>query len=563
MTNDLPLKRLQRYLPRATTVGLVLIALLLIINVLISEWNIDRLVENEHRVLHTEEVLTTLETVLLNITEAETAERGYLITDDHDYLRTYHAALTRTGETLDRLTRLASDDPEQQDRISQLRDRVETRFDELRQAIAAQQESGFGAARIAVSTNRGRQLMNEMRVLVREMKSHEQDSLQQRAAESRRSSYVTHTTDMVGSLLGIGMVGLAFFLFRRDLANRLRAEEATRRLADIVECSDDAILRKSLDGIIVSWNAGAERLYGYTAAEAIGKPVTMLCPTERVEEVRVQLDRVRQGQHIEHFETTRRRKDGKFVEVSLSISPLIDADGNVVAASAIARDVTERMRLQREVLEIAASEQRRIGQDLHDGTGQELTGLAMMAERLAGELAAQQLPQSASATKIVDGLEQALSHVRALSKGLVPVEVDAEGLMVALSELASRTSDIHGVDCQFECDEPVCILDNQTAMHLYRLSQEAVTNAIKHSRGKNITIRLADDGERLTLTILDDGRGIGRSSSELAGTGLRIMRYRAELIGATLSVGPADPRGTMVTCLLPHRQPAARAAQLA
>jgi len=249
--------------------------------------------------------------------------------------------------------------------------------------------------------------------------------------------------------------------------------------------------------------------------------------------------------------------------VSLSISPVMDAEGNVIGASAIARDVTEQRRLQREVLEIAAQEQRRIGQDLHDGTGQELTGLAMMAERLAGELDAKQLPQSKTAAKIVDGLEEALSHVRALAKGLVPVEVDAEGLMIALSELASRTSDLHAVHCTFECDEPVCILDNQTAMHLYRLSQEAVNNAVKHARGRNIRISLADDGDLVTLTIADDGRGFSTSREPTAGSGLRIMRYRAELIGATLSVTRALPQGTVVTCLLAHRQRAQHEAAVA
>jgi signal transduction histidine kinase len=286
----------------------------------------------------------------------------------------------------------------------------------------------------------------------------------------------------------------------------------------------------------------------------IGKSVTLLCPPERVEEVRLHLDHVRRGLRIDHFETTRVRKDGERIEVSLSISPIKDADGNVIAVSAIARDMTERMRLQREVLEIAASEQRRIGQDLHDGTGQELTGLAMMTERLAGELAAKKLPESKTAATIVDGLEEALSHVRALSKGLVPVEVDVEGLMIALSELASRTSDLHDVTCTFECDEPVCVLDNQTAMHLYRLSQEAVTNAVKHGHGHNIRILLTDDTELLTLKIEDDGQGFEPEQEVSAGSGLRIMRYRAELIGATLSMTSAEPHGTIITCNVPHRQ---------
>ena len=138
----------------------------------------------------------------------------------------------------------------------------------------------------------------------------------------------------------------------------------------------------------------------------------------------------------------------------------------------------------------------------------------------------------------------------------MPVEVDSEGLMIALSELASRTSDLHNVHCSFECDEPVCVLDNQTAMHLYRLSQEAVNNAVKHGRGQNILISLSDDSELLLLTIEDDGRGIQTANESNSGSGLRIMRYRAELIGAKLSVGTAQPHGTIVTCLLPHDQPA-------
>src|SRR4029079_8835616 len=121
---------------------------------------------------------------------------------------------------------------------------------------------------------------NEMRCLGNQMQQVEQEALHLRAAESAQSSLVAHATDVVGAILGIGMVGLAFILFRRDLANRQRAEEANRRLAAIVECSEDAILRKTLDGIVVSWNAGAERLYGYTAEEMVGDSVTLLCPPE-------------------------------------------------------------------------------------------------------------------------------------------------------------------------------------------------------------------------------------------------------------------------------------------
>jgi PAS domain S-box-containing protein len=545
--------RIRKFIPNPTTIGLALIVALLVVNGLVSAWNIDRLVENEHRVVDTQKVLTTLEEVLSIVTEAETAERGFLITDDEQYLKPYESAIVRTNETLEHLKSLTVDEPRQQKLIAALRERVDARLAELKRAIAARRAGGFDAARQSVSTNHGRQLMLEMRRLVAEMKEIELTSLATAASQSRRSARVATVSDYLGAGLGIGMVGLAFYLFRVDLAHRERVADVTRRLASIVESSDDAVVSKTLDGIIVSWNAGAQRMYGYTAAEAVGQPVTILCAPEHHEDIFRKLELVKRGIHIEHFETTRIRKDGSSIDISLSISPIKGASGQAIGASAIARDITEHKSLQREVLEIAALEQRRIGQDLHDGIGQELTGLTMMTQRLVGELTEDQRPQAAVASKIHGGLEQALSHVRAVSKGLVPVEVDAEGLMVALADLAARTNELHGVTCTFECHRPVAIADNQTATHLYRMSQEAVTNAIKHGHPQNIVIRLGAEGERATLRIIDDGTGFAAASGPTTGTGLRIMRYRADLIGGQLDITAARPHGTIITCSVGQR----------
>jgi PAS domain S-box-containing protein len=544
--------RALRSLPRAASVGLGLILLLLLVNPVVSEWNIRRLVENGRRVVRTQEVLTTLEEVLARVTEAETAERGFLITGAPQYLEPYQAAVTQTFETLTRLTDLMADDPDQGSRVGLLKRKVETRLEELRQAIAARRAGGFDAARQAFSTNHGRRLMNEMRTLVGEMLRKEHQALAERAAESARSARTTSVAVWVAAALGVGLVCLAFSLYRRDLAHRLRAEDATRRLADIVQASDDAVISKALDGTVVSWNPGAEKVYGYAAAEMLGGPIMRLCLPEQAGEMRRDLERVGRGEPVEHFDAARVRKDGRRIIVSLRLSPLRGPGGEVVGASSIARDVTEHRALQREVLEIAGREQRRIGQDLHDGIGQELTGLAMLAQRLAGELAAKALPGAAAADKIVDGLEQALRHVRALSKGLVPVEVDSEGLMVALAELADRTGELNGVACTFRCAEPVRVQDNATATHLYRMTQEALTNALKHGRARHIAIRLEQRDGRTTLEVEDDGVGIAAAGGEATGSGLRIMRYRAALIGAKLTVGPASPHGTCVTCTLPH-----------
>jgi PAS domain S-box-containing protein len=547
--------RIRRFIPNPTTVGLALIVALLVVNGLVSEWNIDRLIKNEHRVVDTQKVLTTLEEVLSNVTEAETAERGFLITDDEQYLKPYESAILRTNETLDHLKRLTAAEPRQQKLIAELRERVDARLAELKRAIAARQAGGFDAARQSVSTNHGRQLMLEMRRLVAEMKEIELTSLATAASQSRRSAQVATISDFLGAGLGIGVVGLAFYLFRVDLAHRERVADVTRRLASIVESSDDAVVSKTLDGIIVSWNAGAQRMYGYTAAEAVGQPVTILCAPEHHDDIFRKLELVKRGIHVEHFETTRIRKDGSSIDISLSISPIKGASGQAIGASAIARDITEHKSLQREVLEIAALEQRRIGQDLHDGIGQELTGLTMLTQRLVGELNTDERPQAAVAAKIHAGLEQALSHVRAVSKGLVPVEVDAEGLMVALADLAARTNELHGVSCTFECLRPVAIPDNQTATHLYRMSQEAVTNAIKHGRPQNIVIRLGVEGGLATLRVIDDGTGFDAAIENTAGTGLRIMRYRADLIGAQLEVSRARPHGTIVACTVARGGP--------
>ncbi|MBX6313124.1 MAG: hypothetical protein IRY99_09460 [Isosphaeraceae bacterium] len=154
------------------------------------------------------------------------------------------------------------------------------------------------------------------------------------------------------------------------------------------------------------------------------------------------------------------------------------------------------------------------------------------------------------ATKVAEGLKRVLGQVRALSRGLIPVEVDAARLMAALAELASRVGGLHGVTCTFECREPVLLEDNQTASHLYRIAKEAVTNALKHGGAKNITITLESGDRSVALCIWDDGVGFPPGPVEGKGMGLKIMRYRAGLINARLTVSPAESGGTLVSCTL-------------
>ncbi|MBI3861905.1 MAG: PAS domain-containing protein [Planctomycetia bacterium] len=216
-------------------------------------------------------------------------------------------------------------------------------------------------------------------------------------------------------------------------------------------------------------------------------------------------------------------------------------------------DLTEReqaQQLEREVAEIAAYEQRRIGQDLHDSTGQVLSGLSYLARSLAEERQTKSPADAKNAALITAELERALGQVRRISRGLVPVEVDSQGLMAALESLVERTGKMSDVKCTFHCETPVLIDDNQTATQLFLIAQEAVTNAVKHARAQNIHIELHVDGQRLTLEVRDDGTGIA-NVPPTTGMGLRIMNYRAGLIGCKLTVQKMAEGGTRVTCVIP------------
>lgn len=217
-------------------------------------------------------------------------------------------------------------------------------------------------------------------------------------------------------------------------------------------------------------------------------------------------------------------------------------------------EVTRQKMLEREVVEIASLEQRRIGQDLHDSVGQELTALSMLAGSLSCSL--QSNPSSAAKVveRMVEGLQRTHKELRAVMLGLLPVAVDAEGLMAALADLTDRIQKDGQVNCTFDCPEVVPVADNLTATHLYLIAQEAVHNAFKHARPANIWISLKSN-DSLEVSVHDDGIGmLDEPTENLGGLGLRIMRNRAAIIGANLVVGPAEPAGTIVTCTLKLRK---------
>lgn len=360
----------------------------------------------------------------------------------------------------------------------------------------------------------------------------------------------------------------------RDVTEREAAEAMRKRLATAVENSDDAIITLDLDGVIQTWNSGAERIFKYKAKEAIGKPVAFLRPPEAQDDEAVFRRLIQNGKRIEHYETHRRRKDGQVIDISLSISPLIDSTGRITGFSKISRDITEkkqaeqtirqlnaeleqrvqvrtaelreqisaRLRLEEEILHISEREQRRIGQDLHDDLGQQLAGTWMLADVLLRTLEEEKSPSQAEAKKLGLLLEKALAHTRTLARGLHPVAPEQGGFAQALQTLAKHSCELFGIHCQFEIRDLPSIADDTTSTHLYRIVQEAISNAVKHGHARKVLIRLYRSG----LSITDNGSGLQQPASS-DGMGLRIMRYRAGMLGGKLTIRNRKTKGVVVT----------------
>jgi two-component system CheB/CheR fusion protein len=341
-----------------------------------------------------------------------------------------------------------------------------------------------------------------------------------------------------------------------DWIERMEAEDNLRdreqKLQAILDTTADAIITIDYRGVIQSVNTGTEKMFGYSAAEMIGQSASMLMPSPDRERHDAYVAKYVQTGEKHIIGTTREvdavRKDGSIFPTELTVSELED----LRLFTGIHRDLTHRKQLEREVVEVASLQQRRIGQDLHDSLAQELTALRLLAKDLTEVLQTDpgKAPQMVEQMDL--GLHRSQQDLRAVLRGLLPVAVDSEGLMAALADLADRTQEEGKVTCTFDCPEPVSVADNVTATHLYLIAQEAVHNAVKHGRPRNIYISLRSN-DALVLGVQCDGIGMPARPGANGGLGLRIMRNRATIIGATLTIEPARPTGTVVTCVLTRK----------
>jgi two-component system, LuxR family, sensor kinase FixL len=376
--------------------------------------------------------------------------------------------------------------------------------------------------------------------LIREMKDYRKMSRAELLAwiEKLKSSHATRTRTQrkqAESALG-------------DSAERLRA---------ILETAVEGIITIDERGIIESVNASAETIFGYKAREVIGKNISILMPSPHRQQHDTYLSNYRHTGHAKIIgigrEVSGRRKDGSVFPMDLSVSEVRLANRRLFTG--FIRDITERKRLEKEILEVSDREQRRIGYDLHDGLCQHLAAIELKSQVLEQKLGKRSKAAATRLGEIAKDVRDAIGHTRSLARGLSPVTLESEGLASALQELAVNTENIFNVSCRFEFEEPVQVHDHAVATNLFRIAQEAVSNAIKHGKAKRISINLESPRGQITLRVSDNGAGFPAKSPHQKGMGLRIMQSRAGMIGGTLAIESSDAGGVMVTCAAPNRAP--------
>jgi PAS domain S-box-containing protein len=310
----------------------------------------------------------------------------------------------------------------------------------------------------------------------------------------------------------------------------------------------------------LAWSATHLRLLGYKATS--GREMTIdlwrscIHPDDRARVLEAWEQAIQRCSAYATEYRIKRADDGEIAWLAVFGRFYYNESGEAVRFLGVAFDVTrrrelEREALQREVLAVTKREQRQIGQELHDGVGQELTGLGLMAQCLS-----QRLPEAAAekriALRVLAGLDSLHQKVRELSRGLIPVHVESRGLSAALDDLAARTTEASGISVTAECPDWVELPDHATATELFYIAQEAVSNALRHGRPRNIRLTLLTEPDGLRLRVKDDGIGLPGGLEQCDGLGLRIMQHRAGLIGGVLQIGPSQGGGAVVTCTLPR-----------
>lgn len=350
------------------------------------------------------------------------------------------------------------------------------------------------------------------------------------------------------TLLAVMLASLIYFRITQPLTKMI--EQQAETLQTLVKTAHEAVFLIDVHGIIQFANLAAENLFGYEANELPGKNIKQLMPAPHRDKHDSYIEKyLKTG--IKHIigsgrQLVGQRKDGGQFPIYLSIGEIKLEHTHLFAG--LIMDLTIQQTLQREVLAIPAREQQRIGEELHDGLGQQLTGLSMLAQSLLNNASK---PEYELASQLASGLHEALAQVRALSRGLMPVHVSADRFMLSLQEITESIEKQSKIPIKLQTDDVVMLFDDATASHLYRIVQESLNNAIKHAQASEIGVSLKIEQDHGVLEITDDGVGLPANTNDSTGLGLHIMKHRCGLFDGEITINPAGHRGTKVCCRFP------------
>jgi PAS domain S-box-containing protein len=339
-----------------------------------------------------------------------------------------------------------------------------------------------------------------------------------------------------------------------DITDRKSSEEVLRTQALAIEVMNEGVVLSDATGHIHMTNPAFDRMFRREHGELIGKHLDQIpCDPPLDRRIAEFADGAvaRAGAPLVSELTVHGNEGEAALFVEAAITPLVL--GGEQYWLTMLQDATARRQLEREVLEVSNREQQRIGNDLHDGLGQELTGIALLLRGLENRAEREAPSLSPAIEEVALLVNDAIFTTRALARGLSPVTFDRGGLAFALEELARRLSAMFHIDVRCDADHALeRRLTSANALHLYRIAQEAVTNAAQHGHADHVQISLCHDGDRGLLRIEDNGTGFSPALHQSKGLGLRIMHYRTQMMAGSLRIESARPHGTIVCCRFPH-----------
>jgi len=525
--------------------------------------------ESDYWVDHTREVININEQLLSDVKDAESAERGYIITGDEGYLEPYRSASVDSQASIEKLLQLTKDNPSQQERVTDLQALIAKRMDVFNTALERRKTAGFTAAEGVVVAGQGRIVMKQIR----------DDSKRIADEESRLLEARTHTRQIrmrngfIATLLAAVLALVALLIAPIDVRRAVRqqkiAEEEKRESKEtaqaLFQAAAQAIFAVNQQGRMVMANPATEKMLGYSQDELIGEPVELLVPENlRSDHVSLRSGYFHNPQNRPMgfgLDLQARKKDGSIFDVEISLSYIRTATETL--AVAFMSDISKRkadeqaIRQQREDLRLLTGrlmtaqddERRRIARDLHDDLSQKLAYLAMDIGKMASKATSHQLLDSLRALQRRAG--DAAETVRHISHQLHPSILDDIGLEAALEQYCEEFEERAGIRTHFRSRNVPDQIPRDVAGNLYQIFQESLRNVAKHSKAAEVFVTLEAVDSVLRLNVRDEGVGLPAAFRGATGIGITGMRERANLVNGNVSIESQAGEGTEINVTVP------------